>query len=1339
MFVRSTRLNAALSTMFVVALGACGNLGGCGACGAVQPLPQGGLPATQTIEGGAQIRVTQQGFNKLTAIIPGLLNSQLAGGFCVPSGGIGGSALGADYCYSTQGTCAPGCNVAVALNSAGTSVSVVGPQTLRVNVSATVSTALPIRGVVLGFSVGSCTVNVNSPGLGGSLDVALGIAPTTGELTLELKKINSFTLNLDISGCGILGDIADIAVDLVDDIVGSFIGEFIIDLLTPAISDIIQDFLPSPLGIAGMVDIGNVLEGVSPGTEGFLESRIVPGGYVRLETTTRGMSLGVITGMNADEDPSTRGGTRPDGVPLSSEPALCVPPMGVPAFGAPPHNLPLVAGRGTFGLAPAGAFDGMPDPAADIAMGLSETMLDLAGHHLVTSGAMCLGVGTSTINQLNVGTISLLVQSLGDVTSDTGNDPLLLVTRPQKAIDFTIGDNTAGSPAMTIHLRNMEVDFYAFLYERYVRAFTLDLTMNVGINLEFEQMPGQPAVIRPMLVGLSSSEVQLKVLNSEFVKESAAELEAVLPAVFDLVTPLLGNLGTINVPSFAGFALNNLTIKKVVTAQDEFLALTASLGSSAAMRVLGERDAFARTAVVAMDAQLAAPAPQSTGRARLREVVTPQPAQIRNSMLRREGGAMPTVTFDVDRFDERGREIEWSYNLNNGLWHPFTTSTIGGLVIRDAAFAWQGKYTIGLKSRIKGDYRTTSFETQTPVIIDSVGPKVATAKAAWDDEVLTVPVWDVVSEHVVEYAFGAPGSDVPATAWTTGAMARLSRAEVDAMVVNGDLAVFARDEAGNQTIAVVAPFHGTPGGDGSGCSCQTGGVPSGSGAALALLVGVALFGRPRRRLARVAHALRTHRVGRLVTTVGLWLGASAAISLAPGCSCGNTAAQACELTSDCSPELCQRGELPFCIDGECVCSFDIPPGKIGPYSDVATGPDGAIWVSAYAQTWGDLVVAKVEPGRVPVESWEWVDGVPDAPVTVPGSMIRGGIDASGLDVGMYTSIAVNPAGQPSVTYFDRETSSLKYAQKVNDVWQIHTIEAGTGRSLGESGELTGMYSSLTLNTTNGNPGVAYLAHIQDAMGARAEVRFAAAQTPNPTSAADWMFWTVDTAPLPPFDAANPNIYPLPEGLGLFVDSARLPSQAPVVVYYDRSNGDLKLSKFNTQTGTFGAARVLDGANVDAGWSPSVAVDGMGTVHVAYVGATADDLKYITDATGSTPEIIDDGYRIVGTTVDGLPKPEFHFVGEDASLQLVNGAAPMVVYQDATTQEMLMANRYSDGTWARIGIAGATDPWPGAYGFFASTALRSNDIVMSTWVINLPAANALDDNWVEVFTRPTGIQ
>ncbi len=95
-----------------------------------------------------------------------------------------------------------------------------------------------------------------------------------------------------------------------------------------------------------------------------------------------------------------------------------------------------------------------------------------------------------------------------------------------------------------------------------------------------------------------------------------------------------------------------------------------------------------------------------------------------------------------------------------------------------------------------------------------------------------------------------------------------------------------------------------------------------------------------------------------------------------------------------------------------------------------------------------------------------------------------------------------------------------------------------------------------------------------------------------------------------------------------------------------------------------------------------------------------------------PEVIDDGYRIVGTTVDGLPKPEFHFVGDDAGLVLGNGG-PMVAYQDATTQELLLAHRSRHGSWTHESIAGATQPWPGAYGFFAADALSPNNLVMSS--------------------------
>ena len=419
-------------------------------------------------------------------------------------------------------------------------------------------------------------------------------------------------------------------------------------------------------------------------------------------------------------------------------------------------------------------------------------------------------------------------------------------------------------------------------------------------------------------------------------------------------------------------------------------------------------------------------------------------------------------------------------------------------------------------------------------------------------------------------------------------------------------------------------------------------------------------------------------------------------------------------------------------------------GRLGPYSDVATGPDGTIWVSAYHAQYGDLVVAKVDPtvGRIPDTAWEWVDGVPDGPVIVPQSLFRHGIAAKGEDVGMYTSIAVAPDGTPEVTYFDRDTGSLRFASRGPDgTWTHHVIEQGSGE-LGETGALIGMYTSLTLRTDNGNPGVAYLAHVADLQnGPRAEVRFASAQSMHPGSTGEWMTFIVDTAPLPAVDANNPDIYPLPAGLGLFVDLARAPDQSPVVVYYDRSAGELKVNKFNVSAGQFGTPTVLDGTgDVDAGWSPSVAVDGAGVVHVAYVDATHDDLVYTTDAVGAKREIVDDGRRIVGTTVDGLPKPEYHFVGDDASLVLANaGQLPMIAYQDATTQELLLTTRAVDGNnnpiWNRISVAGHTDPWPGGYGFFASDVLSGTDIVMSTWVVDQPN----DDNWVEVFKRQVAIQ
>ena len=82
MFHRNRLINSIISFAFLVGMASCDLGSGCGC--AVQSLPPGGLPADQTIEGGAQLRVTSSGFSKITSLIPAVVNDALAGGFCIP-------------------------------------------------------------------------------------------------------------------------------------------------------------------------------------------------------------------------------------------------------------------------------------------------------------------------------------------------------------------------------------------------------------------------------------------------------------------------------------------------------------------------------------------------------------------------------------------------------------------------------------------------------------------------------------------------------------------------------------------------------------------------------------------------------------------------------------------------------------------------------------------------------------------------------------------------------------------------------------------------------------------------------------------------------------------------------------------------------------------------------------------------------------------------------------------------------------------------------------------------------------------------------------------------------
>ncbi|RMH41410.1 MAG: hypothetical protein D6689_11245, partial [Deltaproteobacteria bacterium] len=938
--------------------------GGCNGC-AVDPLPPGGLPADQTIEGGMQVRVTRTGFDAIENIVKAVVQDSFGDGFCVGRQSIDAFVADGEACYRNDCTGgARGCQVDVALQSID--LSVPDPNTFRAHVVVDVSTQIPARIRVLGVTVDSCTMNVTLNDGDVTLDVGFFTRASDGELDIQLQNIDLDLSGFNSSGCGFISSVLDLVVDLLS----SPLGNFLVDLLTPTIEDLIRGFLPDPLGIEGVVDLGALIGSLSPGTNALIETKFIPGGYVSLPA--EGLSLGVITGFNADEDVSTR---TPD---LDNEPALCVPPLAAPDFAAPPHNLTTTP-RNTFKLDPADAFLGMPDPANDLVVGLSETFLDLTGHHLVTSGAMCLGVGPDLIPQLNLGLVGLLVPSLAELGSEDGEDPLLLVLRPTEALDFTIGEGTEDDPSLTIHIRNLDVDFYAFLFERYVRGFTIRLSMDVGLNLEstVDDM-GNPAV-EPILTGLSADDIQLTVHNAEFLREGAAQLEQVLPSIFDLALPLISDgIGPIALPDISGFTLANIKFSKVVTAEDEFLALNASLVPSMMMlEQFGERHNVPGGALerYVLDHQLPPRQPVDTA-ARLTSVRTPPPQALQMWMAG-AGGSLPEVVIDLDPYDPQGRQLEWSWRLNRGFWRPYTRDT--HLVIRERQLALQGHHTVEVKARAVGDPRSVDLSpVRFDIVTDSAGPRILASRAAVTDGVLRVPAHDLVSpDDTIEYAFAAGGGRAePDTPWTRDN--GLPVHEVQALVDRaGIITVFARDELGNQSAAdinagALIGFHGRA--QDSGCNCEIGsGRGSGGGIVAAVAVAVLLMmGSGRRRLVAWARAGARRGTARgLLALLALGIGATT-----PGCSCdGNPGSgPVCEIDADCA-DACPDGQIGVCFEGECLCSDDVPFGDVGQYSELALSSSSTAWVSAYNRRHGDLMVARwPESGRIPNEAWEFVDG-----------------------------------------------------------------------------------------------------------------------------------------------------------------------------------------------------------------------------------------------------------------------------------------------------------------------------------------------------------------------------
>jgi hypothetical protein len=264
------------------------------------------------------------------------------------------------------------------------------------------------------------------------------------------------------------------------------------------------------------------------------------------------------------------------------------------------------------------------------------------------------------------------------------------------------------------------------------------------------------------------------------------------------------------------------------------------------------------------------------------------------------------------------------------------------------------------------------------------------------------------------------------------------------------------------------------------------------------------------------------------------------------------------------------------------------------------------------------------------------------------------IDTEGL-IGQYSSVALDPHGNPCVSYHDATNGNLEYAEKAGADWVIETV-ASTG--------VVGTWTSLVLDST-GDPWISYrdetngdlkLAHRSSGawtietvystgdVGTHSSLALTADGSPRiafldvtnwdlkyaTKSGAVWTILTVDTdcngyisIALDQLDSpyiaygsgAGLKVAWRPGGTwvmdtidataisGAYCSIALDPTQIPAVSYYDYVNGNLK---YATKTGSVWTIETVDSTG-DVGFCSSLAFDLSGFPHISYYGTYA--LKY----------------------------------------------------------------------------------------------------------------------------------
>ena len=267
------------------------------------------------------------------------------------------------------------------------------------------------------------------------------------------------------------------------------------------------------------------------------------------------------------------------------------------------------------------------------------------------------------------------------------------------------------------------------------------------------------------------------------------------------------------------------------------------------------------------------------------------------------------------------------------------------------------------------------------------------------------------------------------------------------------------------------------------------------------------------------------------------------------------------------------------------------------------------------------------------------------------------VDSLG-DVGQYTSIALDPAGRPHISYYDVGNGNLKYARLSGDDWnwvgladpasEPDTVDGTTDYDVGR-------YTSIAIDEW-GWPHISYY----DAT--RRVLKYAR------WNGTEWDGWE---------SPAGPDIVEETPGVGLYSSIALDENGYPHISYHDSRDDYLKYARWNGTDEWVGMEASSRPDTVDAsgdvGGYTSIALDSGSNPHISYFDTTNVALRYIRWNEADSEW---EGWLATGTpdTVDSEGE-----VGMHSSIALDSSGFPHISYQDVNGG--LKFARRHEGIWA----------------------------------------------------------